>query len=55
MSNGEIVDPTGINTTVSVSEDESGYGVYDLESIGWLAYGALYKVTGVSVCCEDWE
>lgn len=55
QSNGEIIDLAGIGKTVSLSEGDDGYGVLDLETVGWLAYGALYKVTGVSVCCEDWE
>lgn len=54
QSNGEIVDPTGASKSISISEDESGYGVYDLDQIKWLTYGSLYIVTGVSVCCEDW-
>ena len=54
QSNGEIVDPSGINAPVSISEDETGFGVYDLDQLTWLAYGGMYTVTGVSVCCEDW-
>jgi hypothetical protein len=55
MSNGKLQDPAGYGKETSLSEDDSGYGVLDLESVGWLTYGALYRVTGVSVCCEDWE
>lgn len=55
-SNGKLVDPAGLRDEIGLSEDGgSGHGVLDLESLGWLAYGALYWVTGVSACAEDYE
>lgn len=54
-SNGKLVDPVGLETEIGLSEDDNGYGVLDLETVSWLAYGALYWVTGVSACCESWE
>lgn len=55
-STGELVDPTGAQDAVGLSEDpDLNKGVIDLESLGWLPYGALYFVTGVSACTEDWE
>jgi hypothetical protein len=54
QSSGEIKDPSGINAPVSISEDDTGFGIYDLDQVKWLTYGSLYTVTGVSVCCEDW-
>lgn len=55
-SSGSLVDPAGLQQEVGLSEDgESGHGVLDLDSVGWLAYGALYWVTGVSACVEDYE
>lgn len=55
-STGQLVDPTGARDPVGLSEDaDTNKGVLDLESLGWLAYGALYTVTGVSACVEDWE
>ena len=53
---GELVDPAGLRDNVALSEDdEINKGVLDLESLGWLSYGAIYYVTGVSACTEDWE
>ena len=55
-SNGKLVDPAGVNAEIGLSEDEdAGKGVLDLESVHWLGYGAIYYVTGVSACVEDWE
>ena len=51
-SNGAIVDPTGTNPDVSISEDDTGQGVLDLDTVSWLAYGQLYKLTGISWCTE---
>ena len=51
-SNGAIVDPTGTYPDVSISEDDTGQGVLDLDTISWLAYGQLYRLTGISWCLE---
>jgi hypothetical protein len=62
-STGAIVDPVrdadpaGVagEDDVSLSENQDNYGVYDLETIGWLTYGSIYYVTGVSATWEyDW-
>jgi hypothetical protein len=52
-SSGAIVDPTGVNPDVSISEDDTGQGVLDLDTVSWLAYGQLYKLTGISWCMES--
>ena len=54
-SNGALVDQDGVYPDVSLSEDENELGCLDLQSLGWLAYGRVYKVTGVTWCQEDWE
>lgn len=55
-SNGKLVDPWGVEADVGLSEDgETNHGVHDLDSVGWLAYGLLYRVTGVSCCLEHPE
>jgi len=54
-SNGALVDQNGVYPDVSLSEDENELGCLDLESLGWLQYGRVYKVTGVTWCQEDWE
>ena len=54
-SNGALVDQNGVYPDVSLSEDENELGVLDLDSLGWLAYGRVYLVTGVTWCQEDWE
>lgn len=54
-SNGALVDQDGVYPDVSLSEDENELGVLDLDSLGWLAYGRVYKVTGVTWCQEDLE
>lgn len=59
-STGELVDPVrhadpaGLagEDDIGLSETGTDYGIYDLESIDWLVYGALYYVTGVTVAME---
>lgn len=53
-SNGELVDINGTFDPVTLSEGDSGTGTLDLDTVGWLGYGMLYKVTGVSAVIEDW-
>lgn len=48
-STGQIIDPTGLGSPVSLSDPETGFGVYNLEDIDWLTYGMVYRVEGV-----DW-
>ena len=52
VSTGSIVDTAGLETAVSLSNDAS-FNVYDLDSVSWLAYGMMYKVTGVDFCMES--
>lgn len=52
ISTGVISDPTGANDDVTLSNNET-FNSYDLDTIPWLNYGALYKVVGCSVCMED--
>jgi hypothetical protein len=47
-SSGKIVDPSGIGSEVALSDPATGFGVYDLEGIGWLTYGMVYRVEGVT-------
>lgn len=47
-STGEIIDPSGVGSSVALSDPESGYGVYDLSSVDWLTYGMVYRVEGVT-------
>jgi hypothetical protein len=59
-SSGAIVDPlrfadpAGLagEDDITISETETDYGIYDLDSVNWLVYGALYFVTGVTVALE---
>lgn len=51
-SSGNIEDPFGVEADVALSEEDDGHGVQDLDTVGWLAYGMLYRVTGVSCCLE---
>lgn len=53
VSNGELLDIYSGNK-VDINEDESGQGRLDLDTIDWLVYGSLYRVTGVTLCIEDW-
>lgn len=48
-STGQIIDPTGFGSPVMLSDPDTGYGIYNLESIDWLTYGMIYRVEGV-----DW-
>ena len=54
-SQGALVDPTGVQDDVSLSDSGEGHGVLDLDSLGWLGYGRRYEVTGVTWCQEDVE
>lgn len=54
-SQGALVDPTGVQDDVGLSDGGAGHGVLDLDSMGWLGYGRRYEVTGVTWCQEDWE
>ena len=47
-STGKIIDPTGGGSDVTISDPETGYGVYNLEGIEWLTYGMVYRVEGVT-------
>lgn len=47
-STGKIVDPSNVGADVSISDPDTGFGVYDLESIDWLTYGMVYRVEGVT-------
>jgi hypothetical protein len=51
-SSGTLVDIFGVNDDVSLSSS-SGWGTLDLDGLGWLSYGTMYKVTGVSWAIED--
>lgn len=46
-SSGEIVDPTGIGTSGSLSDAGVGVNYFDLDGLDWLSYGMMYEVTGV--------
>jgi len=53
-SQGQIEDPNGVEDSVSLSEQKSGAVTrYDMDDIGWLNYGMIYRVTGCSMCMED--
>jgi hypothetical protein len=47
-SSGQVVDPSGIGASVSLSDPDSGYGILELESVNWLTYGMMYRVEGVT-------
>lgn len=53
-STGKLSNFTGTQE-ISLSTGDAEYGVLDLNGVDWLAYGALYKVTGCEMCCEDSE
>lgn len=52
---GDIVDTTGVGDSVSLSTEGSTVGVYDLDSVSWLYYGAYYRIEGIDWAAEDWE
>ena len=53
-STGTIIDPAGIEPDIDLSNpSDSWVNVYDLDSIAWLAYGALYYVEGVTFASEE--
>ena len=54
-STGSLVDIFGNNDDVSLSEGADNSGTLDLDSLGWLTYGMMYKCTGISWAVEDGE
>jgi hypothetical protein len=53
---GTITDLANPLNTVSLSDPTDGNpGVYDLDSISWLYYGAYYHIDGPDWVAEDWE
>lgn len=50
-STGAIRDITGLADDVSLS-DTGDINFFDLDTVGWLAYGMTYIVTGVTHCIE---
>lgn len=54
-STGTLEDIAGVFPDVSLSESDTGVGALDLDTLGWLAYGQPYRVTGVSACLEHSE
>lgn len=53
-STGKIESIDG-SQSVSISEQNDTVTLYDLDSVNWLYYGSLYKVTGVSFAVESLE
>lgn len=47
-STGQIVDPSGVGTAITISDPDTGYGIYDLEGVSWMTYGMMYRVEGVT-------
>jgi hypothetical protein len=55
-STGQVVDPSGAEEDVELPNPSDNWiNVYDLDSIAWLEYGALYTVAGVDMACEQEE
>lgn len=55
-STGTLEDPTGVEDDITLSEDaDIGRGTLDLESVDWLAPGAMFYVNGCSWCWLDDE
>jgi hypothetical protein len=52
-STGILHDTAGVYPDTSLSEGDGNHGVLDLDSLGWLAYGRVYEVTGCTWCQED--
>lgn len=54
QSTGTIEDISGGGgETVSISEENNKPTKYDLDSVSWLYYGLIYRVSGVSWCMES--
>lgn len=52
-SGAEIVDPAGVNDSVSLADTEGEMAVYDLSSVSWLSPGRVYKIVGAKYAIED--
>lgn len=48
---GRLESLDGVNST-SLSYSGSGGNIYDLDSVGWLVYGVLYRVKTCRACAE---
>ena len=55
VSSGKIMELDGSNERDINEDDETGQGRLDLDTLDWLVYGQLYRVTGVTICMEDWS
>ena len=64
-SSGQLIDPVRYADPLELAGEEEvslpntsddWFNVYDLDSVAWLSYGALYFVQGVDFVMElDWE
>lgn len=51
-----LYDPTNEENSASLPKPAAGVkGVYDLDTVAWLAYGMTYVVKGCAWVIEDWE
>lgn len=51
---GVITDPAGLGDSVNL-DSGGGFAVQDLDSVGWLQYGALYYVDECNAAIEHWQ
>lgn len=51
---GALTNLAGTETT-SLQDITGGTNIFDLDSVGWLNYGQVYRITGVAWAMEDWE
>lgn len=47
LSNNSLTQETSLST------GDAEFGVLDLDGVDWLTYGALYRVIGCEMACED--
>jgi len=53
QGDGEIVDPSGVGATVTVSGSGTSILSYDLSDITWLTASKLYQLKDFVFCLED--
>ena len=51
-STGEIIDAAGAEDPVTINDPATGFGLYDLDSLEWLATGQFYRVNGCEFAYE---
>jgi hypothetical protein len=54
-ASGQIEDLSGVNEPTALSSEPGDDQIFDLRTVGWLAVGVFYRVTGCELAYERSE